>query len=189
MWSVEPFIALWLLEESNFKLLMSSGLDMLNLDIWKWKLEMDIWTGTVSNLTPPTIHIHCGYQIHMHFLVFVLCEWNEIKVAPSCPGLCNPIDYTVHGIIQARILEWVAFPFSGGSSQPRDQTQVSPIADGFFTSWTTRETQEYWNRLAYPFSKESSWPRNRTGVSCIAGIFFTNWAIREAHLYHILFCW
>ena len=42
--------------------------------------------------------------------------------------------YTVHGILQARILEWVAFPFSMGSSQPRDQTQVSHIAGGFFTS-------------------------------------------------------
>ena len=49
------------------------------------------------------------------------------------------MDYTVHGILQARILEWVAFPFSRGSSQPRDQTQVSHIAGIFFTSWATRE--------------------------------------------------
>ena len=49
------------------------------------------------------------------------------------------MDYTVHGILQARILEWVAFPFSRGSSQPRDQTQVSRIAGRFFTSWATRE--------------------------------------------------
>jgi len=46
----------------------------------------------------------------------------------------TPMDYTVHGILQARILEWVAVPFSRGSSQPRDQTQVSHIAGGFFTS-------------------------------------------------------
>ena len=59
-------------------------------------------------------------------------------------SICNPIDYTVHGILQAKILEWVAFPFSRGSSQPRDQTQVSLIAGRFFTSWATRETQEYW---------------------------------------------
>ena len=44
------------------------------------------------------------------------------------------IDYTVHGILQARILEWVAFPFSRGSSQPGDRTQVSCIAGRFFTS-------------------------------------------------------
>jgi len=44
------------------------------------------------------------------------------------------MDYIVHGILQARILEWVAIPFFRGSSQPRDQTQVSSIAGGFFTS-------------------------------------------------------
>ena len=53
------------------------------------------------------------------------------------------MDYTVHGILQARILQWVAIPFSRGSSQPRDQTQVSHIVGGFFTSWATREDQEY----------------------------------------------
>ena len=52
----------------------------------------------------------------------------KVKVAQSCPTLCNPMDYTVHGILQARILEWVAVPFSRGSSQARDQTQVSHIA-------------------------------------------------------------
>ena len=49
------------------------------------------------------------------------------------------MDYTVHGILQARILEWVAFPFSRGSFQPGDLTQVSLISGGFFTSWATRE--------------------------------------------------
>ena len=44
----------------------------------------------------------------------------KVKVAQSCPTLCNPVDYTVHGILQARILEWVAVPFFRGSSQPRD---------------------------------------------------------------------
>ena len=41
-----------------------------------------------------------------------------MKVAQSCPALCDPMDYTVHGILQARILEWVDFPFSKGSSNP-----------------------------------------------------------------------
>ena len=55
--------------------------------------------------------------------------------------LCDPIDYTDRGILQATILEWVAIPFSRGSSQPRDQTQVFRIAGGFFTVWATREAQ------------------------------------------------
>ena len=54
----------------------------------------------------------------------------KVKVVQSCLTLCNPMDYTVCGILQARILEWVAFPFCRGSSQPRDQTQVSCIAGG-----------------------------------------------------------
>ena len=54
-------------------------------------------------------------------------------------------DCTVHGILQARILEWVAFHFSRGSSQPRDKIQVSRIAGKFFTSWAIREAQEHWS--------------------------------------------
>ena len=49
----------------------------------------------------------------------LLYDVMKVKVTQSCPTLCNPRDYTVHGILQARILEWVAFPFSRGSSQPR----------------------------------------------------------------------
>ena len=58
-------------------------------------------------------------------------------------ALCNPMDYTIHGILQARILELVAIPFSRGSSQPRDWTRISLIAGRFFTSWATRETQDW----------------------------------------------
>ena len=63
-------------------------------------------------------------------------RWSENL---SVVSLCDPMDYTVHGILQARILEWVAVPFSRGSSQPRDQIQVSHIAGGFFTSQATRK--------------------------------------------------
>ena len=58
----------------------------------------------------------------------------KVKIAQLCLTLCNPMDHVVHGILQARILGWVAVPFSRGSSQPRDGTQVSRFADGFFTS-------------------------------------------------------
>ena len=57
----------------------------------------------------------------------------KMKVSQSYLTLYDPIDYTVHGILQARILEWGAFPFSRGSSQPRVQTQVSRTAGRFFT--------------------------------------------------------
>ena len=65
-----------------------------------------------------------------------------MKVAPLCLTFCDPVDYTVHGILQASILEWVAFPFSRGSSQPRDRTQVSLIAGEFFTISTTCEAPQ-----------------------------------------------
>ena len=66
------------------------------------------------------------------------------EVPQSCLNLCDPIDCSlpassVHGIFQARVLEWVAFSFSRGSSQPRDWTQVSHIAGRCFTVWATRE--------------------------------------------------
>ena len=59
-------------------------------------------------------------------------------------ALCDPMAYAAHGILQARILEWVAIPFSRGSSQPRDRTHVSRTAGGFFTSWVTREAHFKW---------------------------------------------
>ena len=58
----------------------------------------------------------------------------KVKVTQSCLTLCDPMDNTVHEILQARILEWLAVPFSRGSSQPRDQTQISCITGGFFTN-------------------------------------------------------
>ena len=58
----------------------------------------------------------------------------KVKVTQLCPTLCDPMDYTGHGILQARILEWVAFPFSRGSSQPRDPNKASCIVGRFFTN-------------------------------------------------------
>ena len=71
-------------------------------------------------------------------------KWSE--VAQSCPTLWDPVDCSppgssVHGILQARILEWVAISFSRGFSWPRDRTQVSRIAGRCFNLWATREAQ------------------------------------------------
>ena len=71
-------------------------------------------------------------------------EKKESEVTQSCPTLCDPMDCSlpdssVHGIFQARILEWVAISFSRGSSQPRDRTRVSHIVDRGFIVWATRE--------------------------------------------------
>ena len=74
-----------------------------------------------------------------YWLVDPLLWSVKVKVAQAFPTPFDPMDYTVHGNLQARILEWVAIPFSRESSQPRDWTQVSWIAGGFFTIWATRE--------------------------------------------------
>ena len=67
------------------------------------------------------------------------------KLEAACESESRPVvsdSLQVHEILQARILEWVTFPFSRGSSQPKDWTQVSCIAGGFFTSWAIREPHE-----------------------------------------------
>ena len=59
---------------------------------------------------------------------------DKVKVTQLCLTRCDPMDYIIHGILQVRILGWVAISFSRGSFPPRDQAQVSHIAGGFFTS-------------------------------------------------------
>ena len=81
-------------------------------------------------------------QTRVEVMKIMEVKWGE--VAQLCPTLCDPMDCSppgslVHGIFQAWILEWVAIPFSRGSSQPRDRTQVSHIVSRCFTIWATRE--------------------------------------------------
>ena len=108
-----------------------------------------------------------------------------MEVTQLCLTLWDPMDYTVHGILQARILKWAAFPFSRGSSQARDRTQVCHIAGRLFNQLSHKGSPRVLEWVAHPFSSGSSWHRNRTRVSCIAGGFFTNWTIREALSYHV----
>ena len=89
----------------------------------------------------------------------------QSEVAQLCPTLCDPMDCSppvssVHGIFQARVVEWVAISFSRGSSQPRDWTQVSSIVGRCFTLWTTREVLK-------KISKRKS-------LSCVS-LFVTPW--------------
>ena len=93
----------------------------------------------------------CMYSIHLLCELWFRCshllterKWSESEVTQSCPTLCNPMNcslpgFSVHGIFQARVLEWVAISFSRGSSQTRDRTRVSHTAGRHFTIWATRE--------------------------------------------------
>ena len=98
-----------------------------------------------------------GMSRDWHVLWFFFCFYRLLKnwklVAQSCPTLCDPMDcsppgFSVYGIVQARILQWVAIPLSTGSSQPSDWKWVSHIAGRFFTIWATREA--LWYSSSFP---------------------------------------
>ena len=83
-----------------------------------------------------SLHISLGRTGIFTMLGFPIYEHGESE-SEGCSVTSDslrPMDCTVHGTLQARVLEWVAFPFFRGSSKPRDQTQVSRIAGRFFTS-------------------------------------------------------
>ena len=92
------------------------------------------------------MYINYLVKVYSYISMCLFIIYMKVKVTWLCPTLCNSMDYTVHGILKARILECVAFPFSKGSFQASDRTQVSHIAGRFFTSWASREAQEYWSR-------------------------------------------
>jgi len=119
-------ILYWLLIGINYMLLISPALS-------QWVLDVLARTSVLRSFHwPKSTFPKSGKDM-------------KVKVTQACLTLCDPTDYTVHGILQVRILEWIAYPFSSGSSQPRDRTHVSHIAGGFFTSWATRLAQEYWS--------------------------------------------
>ena len=95
--------------------------------------------------SPPGSSVHgFSWQEYWSALPFPSPRLGVVsKVTQSCLTLCDPMDCSlpgssVHGIFQARVLEWAAISFSRGSSQPRDQTRVSSIADRRFTIWATK---------------------------------------------------
>ena len=115
--------------------------------IWWQRVRHDwnnwVWTYFVLSNSPSAslslnvcVYIHTNTHTRAYIYAYTY-EW--VKVAQLFLTLCDPMNYTVHGILPARIPEWIAIPFSRWSSQLRYQTQVSCIAGGFFTTWATRE--------------------------------------------------
>ena len=106
----------------------------------------------------------------------MLWKWKSL----NCVQLFVTPNYTVHGILQTRILEWVAFPFSRGIFPTQELNPGLLHCRQILYQLSHKGNQGILEWVACPFSSGSSWPRKWTGISCIAGGFFTNWATKEA---------
>ena len=112
---------------------------------WIWKLSLDF----CGNPAVKTLHFHCRGtgSIPLWGTKIPKATWHEVKWKSLSWIRLFTTPWTIQSMeFSARILEWVAFPFSRGSSQSRDWTRVSCIAGGFFTSWATSEAQEHWSK-------------------------------------------
>ena len=114
--------------------------EIFNQDCQQWQYSLN---DTFLYLDP--------WKINYAFIQLWIYIENIIKT------LCDPMDChlpgsPVHGILQTKIVEWIAYPFSRASSQCRDRTQVSCIAGGFFTVWTTSGAHIYINTYVYMYT-------------------------------------
>ena len=126
----------------------------------------------------------CRGQIWSQTLLSDTEKNKKVKVAQSYLTLCHPMDYTVLGILQPRILEWIAFPsprdLPNPGVEPRsptlqvDSLPAEPQGNPTILEW-----------VAYPFSRGSSQPRNWTMVSCITGRLLTSW-ISGKPIWHLI---
>ena len=126
----------------------------------RFKVELHMWIMTIQ------------WDVFIRVLLYWHCSWmkakSESEVTQLCPTLCDPMDYSlsgslVHGIFQARVLEWVAISCSRESSQPRDRTQVSRIAGRCFTIWATNVLSTYsqWRMLSTCFKLAMAYKENQ----------------------------
>ena len=104
-----------------------------------------------------------GVGCHVTQLCLILCD----------PIDCSPPGSSVHGILQATILEWVVVSFSRVSSPPRDQTPVSCIAGRFFTIWTTRETYIYKYTFSYIYIYSATYIYIQLHIYSVTCIYVT----------------
>ena len=108
---------------------ITDSMDMGLGRLWQLVMNREAWHAVVHGVAKSRTRLSDLTELNRYTVKAM-----KVKVAQSRPTLCDPVDYTVHGILLARILEWLTFPFSRRSSQPKDQTQVSYIAGRLLTS-------------------------------------------------------
>ena len=145
-------------EKVGLKLNIHKTKIMASGPITSWEIDgktMETVADFISVGSKITADSDCSHEIKRRLLLERKVMTNLVsssEVTQSCPTLCDPMDCSlpgssVHGIFQARVLEWVVISFSRGSSQPRDQTQVSCTAGRRFTVWATREAMMNLDRI------------------------------------------
>ena len=131
---------------------------------------------TRLHVTPNTdsIEMPAGFPVSYHLLPLNHKDTSERNVTQSCPTLCDPLDYTVHGILQARILEWVSHSLLQGIFPAQGSNPGLLHCRQILYQLSHQGSLRILEWVAYPFSSGSSLPRNQTRVSCIGGGFFTS---------------
>ena len=130
---------------SSFSVIHNGSYSFLPYQHFIAKIFKYIEKQKILQRTPIHVHLYAAINILPYLLYHISIYFSsESEVTQSCPTLCDPVDCglrgsSVHGILQARILEWVAISFSGGSSQPRDRTWVAHIGGRHFNLWANRE--------------------------------------------------
>jgi len=140
------------------------------------------------------------YEDFLEELCIILVEWSEVKSFNHVQLFVTPMDCSLpgsslHGILQARVLEWVAISFSRGFSRPRDRTRVSRIPGRRFNLWATREALALYSRviksvILYSFTESHSFSLSAS-CSCFNWMrlekhskwkVFLSWALGTIHL-------
>ena len=154
-------ISLWYTDFISFRYILRSTITGLCSSIFNFVrnfhtvfiMTILIFTPTNSVQGIPFFHT---WPTLVTFLIITILTGVKVLITQSCLILCDPMDCSpsgssVHGILWARILEWVTIPFSREYSQPRDWTQIYCIAGGFFTIWAIRDEVIFYMGLGLYF--------------------------------------